>query len=249
MDDSRPVGGFFELGLLDVPPVENSVWELWIGQRRSVLTSWSARAALAHLVEAKNPRMVWMPAFVCRELASAAGNTNLQFYPLDDELSPDTNFLKAKLTAGDLAVVIDYFGWPPSRALIELAADMHDVTWVEDRAQCLWTQDPPWAPWILYSPRKLVGVSDGGILLGPEDMSIPNKSSENGYDSFSLPELMRFEDPKGTGSFNWYHCVSGAGRPRFNATSSSQPPHTRSLAKDPASTIGRSASTKFRRFK
>ena len=145
-----------------------------------------------------------MPAYLCRELASAAGKAPLRFYPLDDQLSPDTYFLRSALGAGDLIVVIDYFGWPPSKTLLELAAEQHEVIWVEDRAHCLWTQDPPWAPWVLYSPRKLVGVPDGGILVGPKDADLPNARLECRDGAFSLPELMRFEDVGGTRHPSWY---------------------------------------------
>ena len=156
-DELRPIGGFFELALLDVPPVPDSIWEVWIGRRECTLTARTARAVLAALIAAKRPRVVWMPAYLCRELASAAGKAPLRFYPLDDQLSPDTYFLRSALGAGDLIVVIDYFGWPPSKTLLELAAEQHEVIWVEDRAHCLWTQDPPWAPWVPLQPAQASG--------------------------------------------------------------------------------------------
>jgi hypothetical protein len=204
------------LGLLDVPPVQESIWQAWLGYGRLTVTAWTARAALARLIEATQPRRVWMPAYICRELACAGPGASLRFYPLDAELSPDVRFLRRHVAAGDLALVADYFGWPPKQEVIDLAAERPEVTWVEDRAQCLWTAQPPWAPWLLFSPRKVVGVPDGGLLIARPGADLVSPPSDCADASLALPELMRFEDAGETENTKW-HAAFSAREARFSA--------------------------------
>src|SRR5690242_150508 len=98
MNDSnispRPIGGFFELALLDIPPVSDSIWRAWTSHGRPAVTAWTARAALKWLIDLKRPDKVWLPAYTCRQLATAAPRSDLRFYPLSREFSPDTPFLQ-----------------------------------------------------------------------------------------------------------------------------------------------------------
>jgi hypothetical protein len=125
-------------------------------------------------------------------------------YRLADDLSPDRDHLAVVLDDGDLVLVIDYFGWPPSREFRAWAAGTHGVTWVEDRAQALWIDDPPWTPWRIASPRKLLGVPNGGLLFGPHfHREIVAPENDAALD-LALPELMRFEDAGESDNASWY---------------------------------------------
>src|ERR1051325_7541433 len=146
----RPLGGFFSLGLLDVPPVRDSIYDAWTAQGHLALTAWTARAVLKKLFDAKRPDRIWLPAYACRQLAEAVPQLAVRFYPLGPELSPDIGYLQHQVRSGDLVLAIDYFGWPPGLEFRSWGAERPDVTWVEDRAQCLWMEAPPWAP--LVSP-------------------------------------------------------------------------------------------------
>ncbi len=201
---SRPLGSFFGLGLLDIPPVAGSIWEAWCRDGHAAITAWTARAALAQLIADKAPRRVWLPAYSCPELASVARPSDLRFYPIDEGLSPKAGFLRQHLRSGDLVMATDYFGWPPSRDFQQLAAEMADVIWVEDRAQCLFTELPQWAPWLLYSPRKLVGVADGGILISCDGAGPEAPRADRADATLAIPELMRFEDADETENEAWY---------------------------------------------
>ena len=204
----RPIGGFFGLAIEDVPTVPGSIWEEWTKQFRAVSTFSTARAALAALIGATAPRRVWLPAYLCREASEAAIAAAVNFtaevctYRLTDELDPDVDCLSAELAASDLVVVVDYFGWPPSQAFRDWASSRSDVAWVEDRAHAMWTAEPPWAPWCIYSPRKLLGVPNGGLLVGK---MVPASSAELPPDlAIALPELMRFEDREQKENDRWY---------------------------------------------
>lgn len=211
-----PIGGFFGLALLDTLPVPGSIWETWLRDGRPAILTWTARAALARLVEASSPSRVWLPPYMCRETFTVAPRDTLRLYRLDDDLSPDVLFLGKHLQTGDLVLGVDYFGWPPAQEFLEFVADRPDVIWVEDRTQCLWMEGQPWASWILYSPRKLVGVADGGILIGRADLQLAGTIGERADATLVLPELMRFEDAGETDNSNW-HAAFKAREARFSA--------------------------------
>jgi hypothetical protein len=201
---TAPIGGFFELALLDIPTLADSIWHAWSGDGCPVITAWTARAALSQLIVQKHPGRIWLPAYSCGELAAVAPKTAVRFYRLDEMLSPDLRFLRQHVKAGDLVLAINYFGWPPSGDFVNFVSGMNDVIWVEDRAHCLWTEKAPWAPWVLYSPRKLVGVSDGGILISRDDAVVDHAVLSEGDACLALPELTRFEDTHAANNQNWY---------------------------------------------
>jgi hypothetical protein len=204
----RPIGGFFGLAIDDVPPVAGSVWESWVEPSGAAAAFGTGRAALAALVAATAPRRIWLPAYYCPDvtrtvaISAAMVAAKIRTYGLTDELDPDPEDLDADLAAGDLAVVVDYYGWPPSRGFRDWAQRRSDVVWVEDRAQALWTADPPWAPWCIYSARKLLGVPNGGLLVGG---ALPSAETAAAPDlTVALPELMRFEDRAEAQNERWY---------------------------------------------
>ena len=220
MNDSdillRPIGGFFGLGLLDVPPVVDSIWQAWMSNGRPAVMAWTARAALKWLIDLRRPGKVWLPAYTCRQLATAAPQSDLRFYPLTCELSPDIPFLQQHVRAGDLVMATNFFGWAPDEEFIASAAERPDVIWVEDRAHCLWMERQPWASWLLYSPRKLLGVPDGGILITQDRSMFPEPSWGSGDAAVAIPELMRFEDRNEIDNSTW-HAAFRCREARFSA--------------------------------
>src|ERR1700720_4848541 len=108
----RPIGGFFGLALSEVAPVPDSIWNCWT-RGAKVVAARTARASFAHLISYLQPRRVWLPAYICPEMALAVDPTLLRFYPLDDQLSPDCGILKNQVRKNDLVVAVDFFGSPP----------------------------------------------------------------------------------------------------------------------------------------
>src|SRR5438477_287024 len=220
MNDSdillRPIGGFFGLGLLDVPPVVDSIWQAWMSNGRPAVMAWTARAALKWLIDLRRPGKVWLPAYTCRQLATAAPQSDLRFYPLTCEHSPNIPFLQQHVRAGDLVMATNFFGWAPDEEFIASAAERPDVIWVEDRAHCLWMERQPWASWLLYSPRKLLGVPDGGILITQDRSMFPESSWGSGDAAVAIPELMRFEDRNEIDNSTW-HAAFRCREARFSA--------------------------------
>jgi len=206
-----PIGGFFSLAIDDIPPVDDSVWSEWTRHYSEVSKFGTARTAMIALIAALLPRRVWLPAYFCGEVVTAisAATTRLgveiHTFGLNHDLEPDIPSLSSRIGAGDLVIVVDYFGSPPSQKFRDFARDRTDVVWVEDRAQTLWTADAPWGTWCLFSPRKLLGVAHGGLLLGDRAISLPGGGLSDRTDlAVALPELMRYEDQIERQNDLWY---------------------------------------------
>lgn len=172
---SRPVGGFFErhsgpvlIGDHDPAP---SVMDVWVGDR-AYAAFVNARSAFGALVAALRPGTVWLPAWLCADMLQPAWADRARFYPVGAGFELDLRGVFAEARAGDVLLVLATFGLPindATRAVIAARPDLHVV---EDRAQALDAGGDSGAGWTLYSPRKLFGVADGGLLVA-RDTSTP----------------------------------------------------------------------------
>jgi dTDP-4-amino-4,6-dideoxygalactose transaminase len=159
-----PVGGFFSLHNFSAG--RHSVFDHWNLARTGTLLFGNARSALAHLLNERAAKRIWLPAYICEAAAEGAqqGAASVAYYPVDDALAPDTAYLDRSLRRGDFVLAVDYFGRTPSASFRELVATRRDIGWIEDRAQALDVKSA-WGTWQLFSPRKLLGVPDGGALV------------------------------------------------------------------------------------
>lgn len=130
----------------------------------------SGRAALAVALARLERRRVWVPAFVCEAVLDGVGHgSEVRFYgvgdlqtiPRLDDAGPE-----------DAVIVVDYFGWPSPAGLIRALRDAGAAV-IEDASQAMLsagvgTEADHW----IASPRKFLGVPDGG-LLGPPPRNAP----------------------------------------------------------------------------
>jgi len=159
----------------------------------------TGRAALAALLRHRGIRRVWLPAYVCTNLADGSGDSEIAWYTTGDRLEASTGAFE-DVRPGDAVVVIDYFGRSPSEAVRSLAQS-RDILWVEDRAQALAPDAEGFGEIVLHSPRKLYGVGDGGILVG-DDLPDPAGS---GDDDVFAPNDLRAVDPEGLDPSPWFN--------------------------------------------
>lgn len=202
----KPIGGFFGLEMPTGPPGPGADFG---GAHR--LRFWNARSALAHLLGAVGAQRVWMPAYICVEAAAAAAQDGREalFYPVGANLIPDGQALAQDLRAGDAVLGVDYFG-VRSDTLPDLARRLADVTWIQDRAQALWPDPAPWGSHVLYSPRKVVGAPDGGLLVS-RDGQLPPPAWAPDLDQSRLePSRMRGDDPQGLHNDTWFPAYRAA---------------------------------------
>ncbi len=203
---TRAVGGFLELRLPAAAASPSTVWSRWVGSEATAWTLQNARSALNALWTVYRPARIFLPAYICVEVAEAVPNgIPIHYYEVDERLHPIVHVLAHRLRSGDHVLAVDYFGRCPSDEFLALARSRSDIGWIEDRAQAL-DPGPEWGTWQLYSPRKLLGVPDGGILVAssradPLD-ALPTKAPEDF--AFVLPYLARAEDPCETDNARWY---------------------------------------------
>lgn len=126
----------------------------------------NARSGILLLVEMLSPHKVWMPSYLCDSMLQAVDKsaTSLRFYEVNYDLSVPSLEWVDNVQRGDLVILIDYFGFPcESSCSIRVR---EQGAWVlEDACQALLSEDiGRFSDFVLFSPRKFLGVPDGGIL-------------------------------------------------------------------------------------
>ena len=195
------IGGFFGL---EIPVAADGILESWTGGL-PVACFVNARSALAALIAAERPPTVWLPAFLCNALAEAVPDLLIQYYPVGVSLSPQVSTLD-DVRDGDMFVGINYFGYGVAADFIDFAAAHPDVLFVEDCSHCLVPPPAAWGCWRLFSPRKLLGVADGGVLVAMHDgLKVPQPIGfQASPESQWVAPMMRFEDETGTRAAHWH---------------------------------------------
>jgi hypothetical protein len=184
------------------PPDAGSVWSLWTGAYAHHAAFRTARSALAALLAQRGVRRLWMPAYACDAIAQAAAGVEALWYGVGADLRIAPGALSG-LRPGDAVLAIDYFGRSPDPAFRRMVESRRDVLWIEDRAQALAPDAPAFGDVLLYSPRKLLGVGDGGVLVGGEPLPRPDGEADDG-DRLWAPEDARARDPDGRDPGAWF---------------------------------------------
>lgn len=183
------------------PDDPGSLWAVWTAGHAETAAFRTARGALAALIAHRRVRRIWLPAYGCAALVEGAAGCDIAWYGVDEHLAPDVTGLAGAVQAGDAVLAIDYFGAPPPRAFRDLAAGRPDVLWIEDRAQALDTGAADWGQVMLYSPRKLTGVGEGGLLVGAGPLPGPEATDAP---ATAEAQRARAEDPDGFRPEAWF---------------------------------------------
>lgn len=193
---SLPEAG--KLALEDIPVCEGSVWDAWTaGQEYARF--FNLRSALMRLLWERGVSSVWLPTYMppilLDNLRSCQFTNNC--YGVNAQLEPSEEFLK-EVRPGDAVVTISYLGRPVPASLKEALAARDDILLIEDRAHCLDAAPMSGADAVIYSPRHVMGVPDGGLLVGRgtaalEQWCLPQLSSHQRRRHDLL--LQEFESP------------------------------------------------------
>jgi dTDP-4-amino-4,6-dideoxygalactose transaminase len=137
----------------------------------------NGRSGIRVLCELLKPKVVWMPSYLCHSLIEPILNCwPIQFYPVGQGMRISNLDWCRNVSQEDLVVFIDYFGFDLHREAIQ-AVKERGARVLQDAAQALLsTFDRPHADFVLFSPRKTIGVADGGILQSKCDESFSDVS-------------------------------------------------------------------------
>lgn len=154
------IGGMFAIGPVTGLSVKPPFW------KEFVLALASARSGIRLLLESRRLNRIWLPSFLCGAIADAAcaAKAAIHFYGVDERLNPVAGDWLKKVGPGDMVLFIDYFGFPAPEDPMRDAKNRGAVI-LEDACQSLLSPSRDISDYVLYSPRKFVGVSDGGILV------------------------------------------------------------------------------------
>jgi hypothetical protein len=183
------------------PSMRDSIWGSWTAGWLSATAFSSSRSALAALLRQTGTARLWLPAYACQVLHEAAGTTRVAWYGVDATLAADVDCLSQGLQTGDAVLLIAYFGRGVGHDVAALARSRPDVLWIEDRAHALEPSSEGWSDVVLYSPRKLVGVADGGVMTA--NIALPTPAgAPGGYRGEA--QLLRWLDPDGVRPQTWF---------------------------------------------
>ncbi len=158
------IGGFFPADSLPPGLPGASVLDAWSQGAARVDLVTNGRSALYLAFRALHERgfhRARLPAFVCPSVLRAAlkGGLEVRFHDVLPDLGPDVRDVGPR----DVVLFVDYFGRiPPSAVALRRRHDA--VPLIEDRAQALQAGDPV-GDVLVYSPRKLTGTGEGGVLV------------------------------------------------------------------------------------
>ena len=170
----------------------------------------NGRSAISLVVEQLTPATVWLPSYLCGAVVQAVRHhdARVRFYPVDYNLRVSAEEWVHQLAAGDLVLFVDYFGFPIPRELV-LRTRQRGAWVLEDACQALLSVEVGnCSDFVVFSPRKFVGVPDGGILRinsspGIRDVRLENAPRKWWLRSLKASEL-RGEFDRHDGDRRWF---------------------------------------------
>jgi selenocysteine lyase/cysteine desulfurase len=203
---AKVIGGLF--GLMS-PLANSNAPELAFLDNRNLFFA-NATSALAVLIGRLRPEQVWLPSYLCVALLVATRQTGAtaRLYPIDAALGLRSLSWLDDVRSGDVVVMVDYFGQLVS--LEQVGAIRARGAWVvEDATQAMLSDGAGGrGDFAVFSPRKFLGVPDGGILIinRPLDVSWPERTSPPDdwwSTAFNATMLRRLFDAHG-GNRDWF---------------------------------------------
>jgi hypothetical protein len=121
---------------------------------------------------------VWVPDYFCDEaLAPLRGlGVHLRFYPIQGDLTPHWQCLEDLADRTDypqVLVLVHYFGFPNALREAKEFCDRRGFVFLEDGAHVLAPCSGMGLGTLqIYSPRKVLAVPAGGVLVLPESLAL-----------------------------------------------------------------------------
>jgi dTDP-4-amino-4,6-dideoxygalactose transaminase len=177
------IGGMFGL---QATPDEDAQYPPFLADTSFFLIN--SRSSIWYLINSLKPRQVWCPSYLCHTIIDAINRTEsrINFFEVDDQLSiPKNNWVK-KVEKGDIVIFINYFGFPTEERIL---SDVKEAgAWiVSDSSQTLFLSNgEDNIDFSIYSPRKIIGIVDGGIICQHSKLEMDMIKLEQPEDSWWL---------------------------------------------------------------
>lgn len=165
----------------------------------------SGRTALQCLIESKNDvKCVHLPYYTCHSVADVLDRVGVEkrFYSINDKLEIEEDLIGSdSLHDGEYLIVNNYFGLKDQ--YIASLSKRFAGHLIVDNSQALFAESLKNVP-TYYSPRKFLGIPDGGILCYSQASPVVEKlEKDTSYDRCSHL-LMRY-DLGASGGYNAFH--------------------------------------------
>jgi hypothetical protein len=128
----------------------------------------NARSALLQCIISLKYPNVWLPSYGCSAVSDALRlfNIPISYYPIDHRLQISKSDWIGQIQKNDVVVLIDYFGF--EKSVWSETIKRKGAIIIEDACQSLLSSHVgQFVDYVIYSPRKFVGVPDCGILSFP----------------------------------------------------------------------------------
>ena len=207
--ETNIIGGMFGLELLGLDMISADVYEpLFLAGHHLLLAT--ARSAFTLLARWLHPKTVWLPSYLCGVVLGAFPDhlMEVRFYPINEQLGiAEENWL-TEIQTNDMVIFIDYFGFSP---WIDwgVEARRRGAWVVEDASQALLSDlfNKP-SHYIIFSPRKFVGIPEGGILVALAGAGLPDEElpfpPAPWWLEASRASLLRAEYDRNGGKRTWF---------------------------------------------
>jgi len=170
--NSKIIGSMFGLPETLEPKVKTDP-DAWKFHLESNLFLANGRSGIMVLIDKLSPVNVWMPSYLCPVMIDVIDQkkTILNFYEVKYDLKITATDWIDQVQKGDLVLFIDYFGFPLDSDVAALVKKQGGWV-VEDACQALLSSHVgQHSDFIIFSPRKFIGVPDGGVLVSCCDVT------------------------------------------------------------------------------
>ncbi len=164
----REIGGYFELELSRKEPFPHM---------EGVCLN-SGRNALEYvLISLPNVKRLWIPYFTCEVVLEPLKKLQIpySFYHVNENLEIQEEI---SLNVDEYILVTNYFGIKDT--YVEKLSVLYNERLIVDNAQAFFCR-PICGTYTIYSPRKFVGVPDGGIAVVSDGIEVNNFSIDYSY--------------------------------------------------------------------
>jgi len=165
----KPIGGYFEW---EFPPVKNH------GLHRGEVLLNSCRHSLEFILRnLRDVSTVWIPYFTCEVVLEPFNRLNIpyKYYRINKSLEIASEIT---LAPDEYLLYTNYYGIKDS--YVESLVPKYGNKLIIDNAQALFCKSHDECHQI-YSPRKYVGMPDGGLLVSPLAVNSCELSMDHSY--------------------------------------------------------------------